>query len=129
MAQSTRLPTDQEAIANDGFVETTPEGEAVGEDRWDSVSLLTYFCQRYCKRAMCKRDIDFTWQRYRTAEGDQFQMVVKLNCFEGTPSYAGQLSTNQKEARQNAALQALRAYRDEFVRLPTIEYEALYSRL
>lgn len=75
-------------------------------DRMDSKTGLNQFCQRYCSRPVTKADIVYKTTKF----GDhQFQTIVTLNCLEGQ-EYAGELSTNQKNAEKSAAQQALQAY-------------------
>lgn len=74
----------------------------------DSKSMLNSFAQKRCQRPITKQDIVYTVTKY----GDQFQATVTLNCIEGA-QFAGEVSTGQKEAEQNAAQMALTNYGDE----------------
>mmetsp|Transcript_59110 Transcript_59110/g.155675 ORF Transcript_59110/g.155675 Transcript_59110/m.155675 type:complete len:384 (+) Transcript_59110:97-1248(+) len=80
----------------------------------DAKTGLNQFCQRYCSRPVTKTDIIYTTTKF----GDnQFQAIVKLNCFEGQ-EYAGELAANTKEAEKSAAQQALQAYANVIASLP-----------
>jgi dsRNA-specific ribonuclease len=79
-------------------------------DSVDHKTALNQFCQRYCKRPVTKEDIVYVVNRF----GNQYQSIVKLNCFAGQ-EYAGHLGGTSKEAEKSAAEQALLAY------APTIE--------
>lgn len=80
----------------------------------DAKTGLNQFCQRYCSRPVTKTDIVYTTTKFGT---NQFQAIVKLNCFEGQ-EYAGELAANTKEAEKSAAQQALQAYANVIASLP-----------
>lgn len=71
----------------------------------DAKTDLNQFCQKFCKRPVTKQDIVYVVNRF----GNQFQAIVKLNCFQGQ-EYAGHLCTNAKEAEKSAAHQAILAH-------------------
>jgi len=75
-------------------------------DCMDSKTGLNQFCQRYCSRPVTKTDIIYKTTKFGN---NQFQTIVTLSCLEGQ-EYAGELSTNQKNAEKSAAQQALQAY-------------------
>mmetsp|Transcript_22297 Transcript_22297/g.56794 ORF Transcript_22297/g.56794 Transcript_22297/m.56794 type:complete len:362 (-) Transcript_22297:163-1248(-) len=81
----------------------------------DAKTGLNQFCQRYCSRPVTKTDIVYTTTKFGT---NQFQAIVKLNCFEGQ-EYAGELAANTKAAEKSAAQQALQAYANGIASLPT----------
>mmetsp|Transcript_22296 Transcript_22296/g.56789 ORF Transcript_22296/g.56789 Transcript_22296/m.56789 type:complete len:369 (-) Transcript_22296:163-1269(-) len=80
----------------------------------DAKTGLNQFCQRYCSRPVTKTDIVYTTTKFGT---NQFQAIVKLNCFEGQ-EYAGELAANTKAAEKSAAQQALQAYANVIASLP-----------
>ena len=111
----------QRSTASASSAEYSPgEDEAKAAEQWDPVSKLTCFCQKICKRPLCKADIVHTLQRFKAKEdkGYDYQASVKLNCFTGAPVFAGALSSDPKEARKNAASQALQAYPEAVAELP-----------
>mmetsp|Transcript_38741 Transcript_38741/g.104895 ORF Transcript_38741/g.104895 Transcript_38741/m.104895 type:complete len:314 (-) Transcript_38741:58-999(-) len=79
----------------------------------DSKSLLVQFLQRSIGRTLTKADVVYTTHN----SGEHFQSTVKLVCKEGE-EYAGELSTNDKEAMQSAAAQALADFAAEIAALP-----------
>merc|ERR1719343_1979861 len=70
----------------------------------DTKTELNQFCQRFCQRPVTKNDIIYTTTKF----GHQYQSIVKLNCLGGA-EYAGNLSSNPKEAEKLAAQQAMLA--------------------
>mmetsp|Transcript_49880 Transcript_49880/g.143580 ORF Transcript_49880/g.143580 Transcript_49880/m.143580 type:complete len:323 (+) Transcript_49880:59-1027(+) len=82
----------------------------------DAKTDLNQFCQKHCRRPVTKQDIVYVVNRF----GDEFQSIVKLNCFEGQ-EYAGHLCMNAKEAEKSAAHQALLAYGPAVEALPQVK--------
>ena len=80
----------------------------------DPKAMLNQFCQKFCKRPVGEEDIVYLIQRFQLKphSGIRYQATVKLNCFARAPEFAGALSLNKKEARNNAASQALQAYQE-----------------
>jgi len=78
----------------------------------DPKTALNTFCQRYCKRAISKTDIEYHTQRLGTV----MQSTVKLNCLDGV-EFAGEVASNQKDAEKNAAKQAMQNYAAEYAGL------------
>eukprot|EP00929_Paragymnodinium_shiwhaense_P116261 TRINITY_DN8564_c0_g1_i2.p1 TRINITY_DN8564_c0_g1~~TRINITY_DN8564_c0_g1_i2.p1 ORF type:complete len:254 (-),score=71.25 TRINITY_DN8564_c0_g1_i2:246-1007(-) len=81
----------------------------------DHKTILNRFCQKYCAKAIGKGEVVYTTQRCQGT--DMYQAVVKLNCIDDGPEFAGELAGSKKEAEQNAAAQALDAYADEVEKL------------
>jgi len=70
---------------------------------------LNQLCQRTCQRPVTKSDVEYVTSKFGQQFGNQFQSVVKLNCFQGQ-QYAGDPAPNPKEAERSAAQHALSAH-------------------
>mmetsp|Transcript_24438 Transcript_24438/g.44310 ORF Transcript_24438/g.44310 Transcript_24438/m.44310 type:complete len:332 (-) Transcript_24438:81-1076(-) len=71
----------------------------------DAKTRLNQFCQRFCLRPVTKKDIVYSSTKFGH---NQYQSIVRLNCMDGQ-EYAGELTTNPKDAEKSAAQQAYAA--------------------
>lgn len=78
----------------------------------DSKTALNQFLQRFCKRPVTKTDVVYTSEQLGPKNSAaSCQATVKLNCYEGL-EFAGEVSSNSKEAEKSAASQALEYFKD-----------------
>lgn len=82
----------------------------------DPKSKLNMVVQRMIGRPVSKEDVIYATAKYPGG----FQATVTLNCIDGQ-SFAGDLSSNQKDAEKNAAMQVLEFYKDEVENLSTAQ--------
>lgn len=88
--------------------EVTPENNfARTLDGKDSITAVNQFCQRYCSRPITRDDIVYSLTKF----GSQYQCTVKLNCIESM-EFAGELCSNQKDAKTSAAQQVMSHFMD-----------------
>eukprot|EP00928_Gymnodinium_smaydae_P067315 TRINITY_DN5027_c0_g1_i2.p1 TRINITY_DN5027_c0_g1~~TRINITY_DN5027_c0_g1_i2.p1 ORF type:complete len:228 (-),score=47.10 TRINITY_DN5027_c0_g1_i2:327-1010(-) len=78
-------------------------------------STLNHYIQRICG-AVGKQDVVYTVNQVGHC---QFQAIVRLNCLDGQPEYAGEVCNSAKEAEKAAAQQAVQALQLLVESLPT----------
>jgi len=72
--------------------------------------LVNSGCQRLIGRPLAKGDVEYSIEEVVGG----FQGTVTLNCFEGAPSFIGEVGVTEKEASQLVAEQVWANYRDDF---------------